>query len=156
MVRNLQGAFLDPGAQRQQKTDFAELAGTYTIKSGILSNQDLELKSPLLRVAGKGTVDLPQQTVNYRVEPKAVASTTGQGGASEASGIMVPVIIEGPWSNLSYKPDLAAAVGGVARERALEQLQRAVPGGGATGTQGAPAPGQPASPTDTLRRMLGR
>jgi AsmA protein len=158
MVRNIQGAFLDPEARKQQKTDFAELAGTYTIKSGILSNQDLELKSPLLRVTGKGTVNLPQQTVNYRVEPKAVASTTGQGGATDVSGVMVPVIVEGPWDNLSYKPDLAGAIGGVAKEKALEQLQKVIPGGGSTGTgtQGSPAPSLPTSPTDTLRRMLGR
>jgi AsmA protein len=159
MVRNIQGAFLDPEARKQQKTDFAELGGTYTIKSGILTNQDLELKSPLLRVTGKGTVNLPQRTVNYRVEPKAVASATGQGGASDVSGIMVPVIVEGPWDNLSYKPDLAGAIGGVARERALEQLQRVVPGG-ATGTGGgtpsSPAPSLPVNPGDTLRRMLGR
>jgi len=159
MVRNIQGAFLDPEARKQQKTDFAELGGTYTIKSGILTNQDLELKSPLLRVAGRGTVNLPQRTVNYRVEPKAVASTSGQGGASDVSGIMVPVIVEGPWDNLSYKPDLAGAIGGVARERALEQLQRVVPGGATgtgSGTPSSPAPSLPVNPGDTLRRMLGR
>ena len=110
MVRNVTTAFLDSGSGTPQKTDFAELSGTYTITKGILSNQDLTLQSPLLRVAGAGTVDLPKRTVDYRVEPKAAFTTEGQGGDKEAAGITVPVIVEGPWHDISYKPDLAGMV----------------------------------------------
>ena len=74
--------------------------------------------SPLFRVTGKGQTSLPARTVNYRVEPKAVASTTGQGGATDLSGVAVPVLITGPWHDLSYAPDLSGmaldAIKGVA------------------------------------------
>ncbi len=136
MVRNVGSAFLNPEANKTQKTDFAELGGTYVIKNGILTNNDLELKSPLLRISGKGTVNLPQRTVDYRVEPKVVASTTGQGGKSDLSGVMVPVIVSGPWDNLSYKPDLAGALSGAAKGKAMEQLQKVLPGGKNGGTSG--------------------
>jgi AsmA protein len=68
---------------------------------------------------------------------------------------MVPVIVEGPWDDLSYRPDLA----GVAKERAIQEIQKVVPGAG--GLPGAAPPGAPtqigpASPTDPLRRLLGR
>ncbi|CDK98631.1 conserved protein of unknown function [Magnetospirillum gryphiswaldense MSR-1 v2] len=114
MVRNVTTAFAGGGGGTAQKTDFAELGGTFTIANGIVNNQDLALKSPLLRVEGKGTVELPPRTVHYRVEPKAVASLEGQGGKSDVGGIQVPVIIEGPWDNLSYRPDLEAMLKGQA------------------------------------------
>ena len=128
MVRNAANAFLDPGASDTQKTDFAELSGTFDIKNGLLSNNDLKLLSPLLRVEGKGTSDLPSRMVDYRVEPKAVASLEGQGGDSGASGITVPVLVSGPWHNLSYKPDLTGAIEDIAKDptKALESV-----GGGA-------------------------
>ncbi|OJX72163.1 AsmA family protein [Magnetospirillum sp. 64-120] len=112
MVRNVGSAFTGGGGS--QKTDFAELGGTFTITNGIVKNQDLALKSPLLRVEGKGTVELPPRTVHYRVEPKAVASLEGQGGKADVGGIQVPVIVEGPWDNLSYRPDLEAMLKGQA------------------------------------------
>lgn len=112
MVRNVTTAFTGGGGM--QKTDFAELGGTFTITDGIVRNQDLALKSPLLRVEGKGSVELPPRTVHYRVEPKAVASLEGQGGKADVGGIQVPVIVEGPWDNLSYRPDLEAMLKGQA------------------------------------------
>lgn len=108
MVRNVATAFTG-GSGTAEKTDFAELGGTFTITRGILVNNDLALKSPLLRVEGKGTVDLPARSVNYRIDPKVVASLEGQGGGN-AAGIVVPVLVTGPWDNLSYRPDLEALV----------------------------------------------
>lgn len=164
MVRNVANAFLDPKAQETQKTDFSELGGTYTIQQGIVRNTDLALKSPLLRIEGKGTVNLPQRTLDYRVEPKAVMSTEGQGGQMQASGIMVPVDVKGPWDNLSYRPDLAALIR-VDPSRALDALKGAIPAIPGVQLPGAasnpPAAGQqqqaPAqNPLGTLRNLLNR
>jgi len=116
MVRNVGSAFLDSGARESQKTDFAELSGTFTIEKGLLSNKDLLLLSPLLRLTGEGTSDLPARTVNYRVVPKAVASIEGQGGQTEQAGVAVPVIITGPWHDLKYRPDLAGMITDIAKD----------------------------------------
>jgi AsmA protein len=124
MVRNATTAFLDKSAGEAQKTDFAELSGSFVIRNGLLDNQDAKLLSPLLRVAGKGKVDLPKRTVDYRVEPKLVASLKGQGGEDDKSGLMIPFLITGPWDKPSVKPDLAAAVGDIAKDpaKALKTL----------------------------------
>lgn len=127
MVRNVGSAFTGTGGS--QKTDFAELGGTFTINDGIVTNKDLALKSPLLRVEGAGTVEMPPRTVHYRVEPKAVASLQGQGGKGDLGGVMVPVIVEGPWDNLSYKPDLAAMVKGQASKAIQGAIGDKLPGG---------------------------
>jgi len=140
MVRNVTTAFTGGGGT--QKTDFAELGGSFTITDGIVRNQDLALKSPLLRVEGKGSVELPPRTVHYRVEPKAVASLEGQGGKADLGGVQVPVIVEGPWDNLSYRPDLEAMLKG----QAGKAIQDAI--GGKAGGLGGILGGSSSSGTD--------
>jgi AsmA protein len=110
MVRNASSAFLSATAKEARKTDFAELSGSFTIKNGVLSNQDLSLLAPALRVAGSGTVDLPKKRIDYRIDPKAAATLKGQGSAADVKGILVPVVITGPFDDLSYQPDLSGVV----------------------------------------------
>ena len=110
MVRNVGSAFLSAEANETRKTDFAELGGSFTIQNGILTNNDLQLQAPALRVNGSGTVDLPAKNVDYRIEPKAAATLEGQEGATDVAGVLVPVIVQGPFDDLSYKPDLGNLV----------------------------------------------
>ena len=110
MVRNVGTAFLSAEAGEARKTDFAELGGSFTIESGILRNDDLVLQAPALRVNGAGTVDLPERQVDYRIEPKAAATLEGQEGQTEVAGLLVPVVVKGPFHDLSYKPDLSGVV----------------------------------------------
>jgi AsmA protein len=98
MVKNVAASF--QGAQSgADQTDFSNLTGTYTITNGILRNTDLQLKSAEVPMTGAGTVDLPHRSVDYKITPKI------------AGAIAVPVVIKGPWDNLSYQPDLAGMVG---------------------------------------------
>jgi len=115
MVRNVTSAFLDPEAREEQKTDFAELSGSFTIEDGIVVNDDMRLQAPVMRVNGSGRIDLPARRLSYRLEPKAAATLEGQGGEEDVAGILVPVVIEGPWDDLSYRPDLSGVL-----ETALE------------------------------------
>ena len=153
MLRNVTNAFTGGGAS-SEKTDFAELGGTFTIAKGILTNNDLALKSPLLRVEGKGTVDLPQRSVNYRIDPKVVASLQGQGGGN-ASGLVVPVLVTGPWDNLSYRPDLEALV-----KQNVQNVGKAVEGLLGGGGKQAPTPGGSSQPSGggglNPLKLLGR
>lgn len=91
-----------------QDTDFSELGGTFTINNGILTNDDLKMLSPLIRITGAGTVNMPDQTLKYLVQPKLAATLEGQGGSTDAKGIEVPIIVEGPWARPRFRPDLAS------------------------------------------------
>lgn len=115
IVRDAAAALQGGAIGEERKTDFATLSGTFTIRNGILSNDDLWLQAPVLRVAGSGRLNLPQRTVDYRIEPRAAQTLEGQGGEREVAGLLVPVIVRGPWDALSFTPDLSD----VAR-RALE------------------------------------
>ena len=150
MVRNTASAFLDPGGGTQ-KTDFTELSGTFTIDKGILTNDDLTMFSPLIRVVGAGTADMPQRTLDYRITPKAVASLEGQGGG-DAQGIAVPVNITGPWDNLTYAPDLTAVISNIAKDpnKLIEagssgdvgKVLEGLAGGGAASGEGGDSDGE--------------
>jgi AsmA protein len=74
------------------ETRFTRLGGTVQVTNGIARNNDLALESPsLVRVQGKGSADLVRETLDYRV-------TVGT----------VPILIKGPFTKLTYTPDVEA------------------------------------------------
>ena len=108
LVRNLGSATLSGWQSGEaEKTDFASLGASFKIAQGKAQTSDLHLSGPLVRMAGAGTVDLPAQTINFRVEPQVVASIEGQGGKKDLEGLGVPVAINGPWAQPSIYPDIA-------------------------------------------------
>jgi len=155
MVRSVSIEALSQGFGGAQKTDFTELSGTFVITNGILDNRDLLMKSPLLRVAGAGTSDLPKRTVDYRVEPKVVASLEGQ-GATDKSGIVFPVVVKGSWDDPQWSLELfnprqlsPEGIAGAAQQLkgTVESIKKGGVKGvlpGLLGGQQAPAQEQPA------------
>ncbi len=122
MLRNFDASFRGEGS----KTVFNGITATAAIANGVASNSDLVFDAPLVKATGQGTVDIGSQSMNYRFTP--VAQTGG-------AGIAIPVIIEGPWRDLSFRPDLEGLVNQnlaeerealerEVRERAEEALQR--------------------------------
>ncbi len=116
IARNITSAFA-PDAP-PQKTDFSECTGSFSIVDGIVTNPDLTIQSPLLRVTGAGSIDLPKRMVNYRIEPKLVTSLEGQGATKdkekENSGLAIPMIVDGSWEALRFHPDVDALANGKA------------------------------------------
>jgi AsmA protein len=111
LLRGLsQGKFSGLDKVTSEKTDFSELAATFTITNGVANNQDLRLIGPLIRVTGAGQIQLPAQAVDYVVKPKLVASLQGQGSGDALAGLEVPVRIQGPWAKLAFTPDVGAVL----------------------------------------------
>lgn len=99
---------LDPGYVGEgQKTIFDGIAGSFTIAGGVLSNSDLKLTAPYLTATGAGAIGLGARNLDYRLRPTALADAEGAGG------IMVPLLITGPWASPSFKLDLES----LAREK---------------------------------------
>jgi len=107
-----------------EKTDFSELTGTAVIKDGILTNRDLQAKSPLLRIDGKGDIDVVQEQLDYRIAATLVGSLEGQGGKGrdELSGIPIPVRITGSWADPSISPDMEELAKAVAKSKLDEKV----------------------------------
>ncbi len=154
LVRNVSTAFLDAQAGRAQETDFSELSGSFTMDKGVMRNNDLSLLAPLLRVGGTGTVDLPRRYVSYKVTPQIAGTLEGQGGQAQTGGVMVPVLIDGPWDALSYKPDLTALLKDP--KGALKNLRGVLGNGQQAPAANGGAATPPANPVDQLRGLFGR
>jgi len=91
---------------KEKKTDFSALSLSALIVDGVLTTDDLDMQAPLIRVGGKGSADIAQETVDYLVNAKLVTTSKGQqgGSADDLSGVLIPVAITGSW--LSPKIDV--------------------------------------------------
>lgn len=145
-------------ASGSQKTDFSELSGTFHIKNGVARNNDLQGKSPLLRLTGEGEVDIGQELLNYLLKASVVATSKGQGGrdVSDLSGITVPVRLTGSFAKPSYSIDFSGVAGDLAKRELQRQLERRL--GGSTAPKDGTAPSSPSggSLKDQLKGLLGR
>jgi AsmA protein len=91
-----------PGA----RTAFSDLGGSFTIANGIIETNNLQMTSPLLKVAAAGKVDIAQSTIDILANPEIVAGPEGKKGANDLAGLTVPVRIEGPLDSPKIKPEL--------------------------------------------------
>jgi AsmA protein len=119
MVRNVKAAFgMEKAEGQRPRTDFSELNAPFTIRNGLVNTPQTSLKSPLIRVIAAGDADLVKETLDFRVEPKVVATIKGQGDEDQRSGLMVPVLVSGTFSEPKFRPDLA----GVAKKQLEEKI----------------------------------
>ncbi len=111
-----------PQMEGPNQTDFSEMGGSATVSNGLVKNDDLRIKTPLMRITGKGKVDLPAESVDYLVTANFVDSLEGQGGKDlrDLAGIAVPVRVGGTFGKLTYTPDLQAAL----EENAREEIEK--------------------------------
>jgi AsmA protein len=91
---------------KEQATDLSQLSASFKIDKGQATTYDLNLVGPLLKVSGVGTVDLGTKQIGFRIEPKLVLTTEGQGRTNEPVGFGIPVIIDGPWAEPRMYPEM--------------------------------------------------
>lgn len=101
-----------PPPASSQKTDFTELSGTARITDGLVNNNDLSMKSPLLRISGEGRANLPQEQVDYLVTTTLVKSLSGQGGddLKDLVGVPIPIRITGSFAEPDWELDLKSVL----------------------------------------------
>ncbi|CAN7742262.1 AsmA family protein [Bradyrhizobium sp. LjRoot220] len=107
MIRSLTSGTLSGWQEgKEQSTDLSQLSGSFKIDKGQAVTTDLNLVGPLVRMTGVGTIALDTKQIGFRVEPKLVMTTEGQGRANEPVGFGIPVMIEGPWGAPKIYPDM--------------------------------------------------
>jgi AsmA protein len=108
MIRSLTSGTLSGWQEgKEQSTDMTQLSASFRIEKGRATSSDLNLVGPLVRMTGAGTIDLATKALAFRVEPKLVMTTEGQGRASDPVGLGIPVVIDGPWAEPRIYPDMA-------------------------------------------------
>ncbi len=111
MIRSLTASPLSGWQQgSEQTTDLTQLSASFRIEKGQATTTDLNLVGPLVKMTGAGTIDLGTQMLAFRVEPKLVMTTEGQGRAADPVGFGIPVVIDGPWAEPRIYPDIAGVL----------------------------------------------
>src|SRR5437867_7172304 len=98
-------------ADSRERTDFSELSASFSIKNGVAHNEDLDVKSPLLRIGGSGDIDIGRSTINYVAK------------ASIGGGLTVPVKLAGPLDAMKYEVDYRAVAGDLAKSKVGDKVR---------------------------------
>ena len=143
-------------ARETEKTDFSELTATARIANGVAVSDDLDVKSPFLRLGGAGRFDVGRGTIDYTARATVVAAAAGQDAGELAAlrGVTVPVRLTGPFEAIDWKIEWSGVAAAAVEAKVKEKL--AVQLGGKLGLTPAPAgaASAPATPKDQLKEKL--
>jgi AsmA protein len=84
-------------ASESEETRFRTFGASFTVENGVARSNNVRFNGPFIVMTATGAADLRTQTLDFRAEPKLVASA-GTAGATPR-GIGVPVVIQGRWSD---------------------------------------------------------
>ena len=100
-------------ADGKERTDFSELSASFSIKNGVAHNEDLDVKSPLLRIGGSGDIDIGRSAISYVVKASVVGTTS----------LTVPVKLAGPLDAMKYEVDYRAVAGDLAKSKIGDKVR---------------------------------
>ncbi|MBS4019120.1 MAG: AsmA family protein [Dechloromonas sp.] len=112
-------------ASTTEKTDFSELTASFRIAGGVARNDDLAMKSPLLRLGGAGDIDIGNSRIDYLAKVSIVDTAQGQEGKelAELRGITIPIRLRGPFDKLSYSLEVGDLLKDAAKAKVEEKKQ---------------------------------
>ncbi len=86
-------------ANASEETRFSTFGATFAIENGVARSTDVKFAGPFMAMTAAGSADLRSQTLDFRADPRLVASQAAPGGSATPWGIGVPVVIQGRWSD---------------------------------------------------------
>ncbi len=96
-----------PTDNKNDQTVFSEISGTAKITQGLVKNDDLEIISSRLQVDGRGTANLVNEQLNYRIHGKLIKKVSG-GQPEKIKGVPLIVKIGGTFTKPAYILDIPA------------------------------------------------
>ncbi|MFN3414822.1 MAG: AsmA family protein [Caldimonas sp.] len=147
-------------ARATEQTDFSEMSVSFQIAEGVARSDDLDMKSPFLRVAGEGLIDIGRNRIDYTVRAAVTSTAQGQGGPERDAlrGLIVPVRLTGPleaieW-NVRWSAVAAQAATSRLRSRLEDELKGRLGGRAAPADAAASEPAAPRSLEDVAKDQL--
>ena len=133
-------------AKKEDKTDFSEMKMSAVIKNGVATSNDLDVKSPFVRVGGDGTVNIGENSMDYLAKATVVGTAAGQDAKEMAQlkGVTVPVKIYGPLDAVKYDVQYGAIAAAAVTDKAKGAVEDKLKG--LLGMKKADAPAAPAAP----------
>ena len=146
-------------AQQTEKTDFSELTASARIADGVARSDDLDLKSPFLRLGGAGQFDIGRGRIDYVARATVVGAAAGQDAGELAAlrGVTVPVLLSGPFEAIDWKIQWSGVAAAAVQNKLRDKLGEALGGKLGLPGAGAPAAGAASAPVtakDKLKESL--
>ncbi|MES1190610.1 MAG: AsmA family protein [Steroidobacter sp.] len=116
-----------PARSGAEHTAFTRLRGSGIVNNGVLTNKDLDVAMQYLKVTGAGTVNLVNNTLDYRLSTtvlKIPPEDQANGGSEDWLGQSIPVTITGSLSDPKIRPDIEGMVKEKAKQRIDEEKQK--------------------------------
>jgi AsmA protein len=107
-------------------TRFDSFSASVRIKNGVARNEDLRLQGPFLLAnkkegglwaSGKGTADLPKQTIDYRLLVKVAEDAARK-------GTTIPIDIRGSLAEPQFKPDWNAFIKAEVKKKVDKKVEQ--------------------------------
>jgi len=107
------------------KTPFTDISGSATIIHGLVNNKDLIVATPLVNITGKGTANLVNEKIDYRLamQRTKALSDDEKADAKDINNTAIPVDIRGTFANPSFKLDVKAMVLSSQKEKIDEKKE---------------------------------
>lgn len=107
------------GMDKSEKTEFSEFKASFKVRNGVAHNDDLAVKSTVLRLSGNGDIDIGHDSLNYNA--KATLAKTEQGRAAT-----LPVNVSGSFDAVKFKIDYGALLVDVAKQKIDEKKEKVI------------------------------
>ncbi len=145
-------------ASSAEKTDFSELTASARIEGGVARSDDLDLKSPFLRIGGNGKFDIGAGRIDYTARATVASTATGQDGAELAAlrGVTVPVQLSGPFEAIDWKVRWSGVAAAAVENKLKEKLGEKLFGKPVEGAASEPRKKPEEQLKDKLRGLLGK
>ncbi|MGH8236911.1 MAG: AsmA-like C-terminal region-containing protein, partial [Steroidobacteraceae bacterium] len=108
------------------RTPFSALTGTGSMKDGVLTNNDLNVAMQYLKVTGQGNVDLPRNSLDYRLVAAVLKIPREGADAAQMQDLVdaqIPVKVTGALSDPKVRPDLEGYLKGEAKKKVEEKIK---------------------------------
>lgn len=116
-----------PARDGPARTSFTALTGTGVIRQGILANEDLDMAMQYLKVSGKGTVNIPAETLDYHLLANVMRIPRESALGEEMQEVIdarIPVTVSGTFADLKVRPDIEGYLQGKVKGRVEQEKQK--------------------------------
>jgi AsmA protein len=108
------------------RTPFTALTGTGTMNDGVMKNDDLNVAMQYLKVTGQGAVDLPKNSLDYRLVAAVLKIPREGADAAQMQDMVdaqIPVKVSGALTDPKVRPDLEGYLKGEVKKKVEEKIK---------------------------------
>jgi hypothetical protein len=123
---------IESSGQKAEAEKFSSLSATLGLAGGVIHTNDFAMTSTDVDLAGTGTIRAATMMTNLEGQVRLSEALSQKGGTDlyrytqEGGRVTLPATVSGPLENLSVRIDIAQAATRAVKNRANEELQKAI------------------------------